>query len=98
VSRQLFRKRDLPGKLRCGKTTVNKLIETDPTFPRLFPLTDGGRGQFGFEDELDRYLEARAARAASRTPDCTDKAASQTPALSGFGMGAAQSVGLKAKS
>jgi hypothetical protein len=65
MRREIFRKKDLPTILRCGKTLAGELAN-DPTFPKLFPLTAGGRGKFGFMDELTAWVEARAAKAAPR--------------------------------
>jgi hypothetical protein len=63
MRREIFRAKDLPELLNCGKTLAGEL-RTDPTFPKLFPLTAGGRGKFGFMDELTAWLEARATKAA----------------------------------
>jgi hypothetical protein len=57
--RKFIRKHELPDRIGCGPTKLQEIIDRDPTFPKLFPLTDGGRAKVVDEDELAAWMEAR---------------------------------------
>jgi len=60
LSRNLIRMGRLTVKCAAGKSTIHAWIAAGD-FPNGFRLNPGGRARFWFEDEIDAYLEQKAA-------------------------------------
>lgn len=54
-ARKLIRRRDVMAKLAVSETTLDRIEQRDPTFPRRIAI--GLRAVAFYEDELDGWLE-----------------------------------------
>ena len=60
----LLRINDVLDKLAIRRTTLHKLRHSDPTFPKPLYLSDSDRSIRWREEDIDKWLEGRPARAA----------------------------------
>jgi hypothetical protein len=61
-ARLVVRKKELWRYTGLRRTRNKELIDTDPDFPKFFPVMAGGRAEVCFEDELLRWQMIRYAK------------------------------------